>query len=263
MTRNPVNERSQPLVGMQLAGRGQNGGALVAAEAEKVDEAVRFINERTILSGLELAKEVGEYILDTFFDGDYANFTDTSRSKSTSFRALLERDDLLPGGATVYRFVRISQQLKLLPSEVATRLTLTHHRALLALPDLETKEALARRALDEDWSSQVLETEVRKLLPKSRAGRKPTPALAKGDPQDRGRFGPYPRGGNNRRSGAHAWAGEVVGSGRAGGREPGTSCGVQEGAGRCTDRVGIGFLSVSARKHSPRLGRIPILRRGP
>ncbi len=175
-----VNETQRQQDGEPRSSREQDGAALLAAEAEKVDEAVRFINERTILSGLELARVVGEYVLDSFFNGDYGTFTDPSRSKSTSFRALLDRDDILLGGTTVYRFVRISQQLKLLPADIATRLTLTHHRALLALPDGESKGTLARRALEEGWSSQVLEAEVRKLLPKSRAGRKPAPALAKG-----------------------------------------------------------------------------------
>ncbi len=153
---------------------------LASSDQAKVEEAVRYLNERIISSGLELAKETGEYILDTFFDGEYGNFADPSRSKSTSFRALLAREDLLLSGVTLYSFVRISHQLKLLPAEVITRLTLAHHRALLPLPEPEQKEALARRALAEGWTSQSLAGEVRKLLPRSRPGRKPLPPLVKG-----------------------------------------------------------------------------------
>ncbi len=154
-------------------------GGLMPIEAEKVDEAVRYLNERTILSGLELAKEVGEYVLSTFFDGDYAKFANVSRSKSTSFRALLAREDLLLGNATLYSFVRISHQLKSLPADVVPRLTLAHHRALLPLPDPEAKVALAQQAVGEGWPSVLLGEQVRKLLPKTRKGRRPLPSFAK------------------------------------------------------------------------------------
>jgi len=154
--------------------------ALVRQEVADVDEAVRYINERTVLSGLDLARDVGEYILNTFFDGDYAHFANPSRTKPTSFRALELRQDLLIGKARLHDFVRISHQLKMLPSEVVTRLTLAHHRALLPVPDPASKAALARRALDEGWPSRVLCHEVRRFVPRSRAGRKPLPPVAKG-----------------------------------------------------------------------------------
>ena len=146
----------------------------------KVDQAVRFINEKTILSGVELANTVGNYILETFFEGDYARFSDPSRCKSVSFRSLLARDDLILGNATLYAFVRISHQLKSLPDDVASQLTLSHHRSLLPLRQPALKRDLARQALEEQWSSQKLSDEVRKLLPKSRSGRKPLPSFAKG-----------------------------------------------------------------------------------
>ena len=70
-------------------------------------------------------------------------------------------------------------QLELLPADVIERLTLTHHRALLPLPDPKSKEELARRALDEGWPSDVLAAEVSKLLPASRRGRRPSPPFVK------------------------------------------------------------------------------------
>lgn len=148
-------------------------------DAEKLDEAVRFIHQTTILSGLDLARDVGRYVPDTFFDGDYASFANPSSGKEISFRALLERQDLLLGAATVYSFVRISHQLEYLPADLAARLTLSQHRALLPLPDPETRETLARRAVAEGWTVRHLMTEVRKRLPRSRRGRKPLPAFAK------------------------------------------------------------------------------------
>jgi hypothetical protein len=147
---------------------------------DEIGDAVRYLNERTILSGLELAKEVGEHVLETFFDGDYTIFENPSRSKATSFRALLEREDLLLGKATVYSFVRISHQLKSLPTGVATRLSLTQQRALLPLQEPEHKAAMARRALEEGWSGTVLAAKVREERPRSRTGRRPVPVVVKG-----------------------------------------------------------------------------------
>lgn len=74
--------------------------SLAISETAKVDEAVRHLNERTVRSGVRLAKEVGEYILYTFFNGDYESFANPRRGKSTSFRALVEREDLLLGRST-------------------------------------------------------------------------------------------------------------------------------------------------------------------
>ncbi len=144
-----------------------------------LDEAVDFINRTTILSGLNLAREVGRYVLDHFFDGDYQSFSDPSRIKEQSFRALLAREDLLLGQTTLYNLVRVSNQLEILPPDVTDGLSFTHHRALLPLPDPKRKEELARRALKEGWTSNDLTAEVSKLLPKSHRGRKPSPAFVK------------------------------------------------------------------------------------
>ncbi len=154
-------------------------GPAALVDEKKLEEAVHFINRKTILSGLDLAREVGKYILDKFFDGDYQSFANPSSAKEKSFRALLARQDLLLGNTTLYNFVRVSHQLELLPSDLMDRLPLTHHRALLPLPDPKRKEELARRALAEGWTSGVLMAEVSKLLPASRRGRKPSPLFVK------------------------------------------------------------------------------------
>ncbi|MCP4545624.1 MAG: sigma-70 family RNA polymerase sigma factor [bacterium] len=159
ITGEPARKKSSAKSRRQ-AGKPEKAGELIPVDTDKVDAAVRYINERTIQSGIELAREVGDYVLETFFDGDFASFTNPSRSKSTSFRALLERQDLLLGHAPIYGFGRVSHQLKTLPAEVVSRLTLIQHRALLPLPDPDRKEAMARRALDEGWSAEELEARV-------------------------------------------------------------------------------------------------------
>ncbi len=153
---------------------------IVGIDHGKIDRAVQHINEKTILNGLKLAQEVGEYVLEIFFDGDFDKFQDSRRNKDVSFRALLDRKDLLIAGSAVYYFVRVSQELRLLPEDLAMRLSFSQHRALLPLKDTQSKRALAQRAVEEGWTTRTLSAEVSKLLPKSRSGRKPLPPLVKG-----------------------------------------------------------------------------------
>ena len=141
----------------------------------RVEQAVAFINETVARSSLEVVQRVGRYVLDEFFDGRYEFFADPSRSKPISFRSLIARDDLLPGGRELYRIVRIAHQLEELPAELATSLSMTHHRTLLCIHDQELKRGLAQRTVENEWTSRELEAEVRARAAPSRAGRKPVP----------------------------------------------------------------------------------------
>jgi hypothetical protein len=148
-------------------------------EQDRVEAAVRYLNERTAAAGIGLAREVGEYVLGVFFDGDFERFSDTRRNKPLSFRRLLERQDLLLPPTTIYTFVRVARQLGELPAEAAERLSLSHHRALLTVKDPQQKTVLAGLALAEGWSKVDLERQVRAQQPKSTRGRKPLPACVK------------------------------------------------------------------------------------
>jgi hypothetical protein len=149
------------------------------AEQDAVDVAVGFINERTTKAGLTLAREVGEFVLTAFFGGDFDRFVDPRPNKPVSFRRLLEREDLLLPPSTIYTFVRVARQLRELPSDLAERLSLSHHRALLPLKSSSQKTALARQALAEGWSKADLERRVRGEQPKALRGRKPLPSFVK------------------------------------------------------------------------------------
>lgn len=157
--------------------------ALKPTDQKRVDAAVKFINERAIKAGLDLACEVGKYILDEFFDGSYENFTDTRRNKPTSFTALVEREDLVVPRTTLYNFVRVSHQIKDLPARVAEQLSVSHHRALLPLPDKKTKVRLAKKAAKEGWTKAELEQAAREYVPRSPQGRKRLPSWAKAPPK--------------------------------------------------------------------------------
>jgi len=144
-----------------------------------VDSAVAFINAQVIETSVELARRVGRYVIDTFFDGDYANFTHSSARKSQSFRALCEREDLLIPHTRLYTLVRVSHQLSQLPATLSEALPLSHHRALLSVKDIALKQELARMAVRQRWTKRQLEAKVQVARGPTNRGRKPLPRLAK------------------------------------------------------------------------------------
>ena len=155
---------------------------LSAADLALVDGAVAWLNRSVQTSSVQLAVEVSDYIVATFFGGDFQAFADPSRTKPVSFRALARRDDLAIGEATLYRLVRIGQQVGQLPADIAEALTLKHHRALLSLSDGRSRHALARQAAAEGWTAQQLADAIQQKQPLAgnKRGRKPVPAELKG-----------------------------------------------------------------------------------
>ncbi len=146
-----------------------------------VDAAVQWINHAVQSSGVRLAIELSEYVLTTFFGGDFAAFTDHDRTKPQSFAALVRRKDLAIRENTLYRLVRIGQQARQLPSAVAEALTPTHHRVLLGVRDLRHKGRLAREAAEQGWTVAQLDQQVKALSPQSKGktGRPPLPPIIK------------------------------------------------------------------------------------
>lgn len=152
---------------------------LSAAEAALVDDAVTHINAAVNRSGVDLATDLATYILDTFFDGRYADFEDPDRYKARSFTALCQRPDLTLSQASLYALVRVGHQVEELPPATARALSIKHHRALLPIADPDSKVALAHKAIAEGWNAATLEAEVRATRGPTRRGRHPLPPVIK------------------------------------------------------------------------------------
>lgn len=152
-------------------------------EAALLDEVVAQINHLYVIKGLELAVEVGEYLIDRIFDGDPEQFRDRG-SKDASFRKLAARDDLKVSHAFLWSACAIVVQRDALPEDLRDALSVSHHRALLPLKDEASKVDLARRAVEEGLSKRELQAEVERVRAEtgavSRAGRPPLPAVVKG-----------------------------------------------------------------------------------
>jgi hypothetical protein len=137
-----------------------------------VNIAVDTINRLHRVKKFEAAKAIGEYLLQTFFEGKYENFHSHGR-KHASFRALAERDDLSMSYVSLRNAVAFVEQLRLLPAKVANALPYSHHKLLLPVSTVEEKKELAEKAIDNDLSKRQLEEEVRKT--RAKAGRKRGP----------------------------------------------------------------------------------------
>lgn len=151
-----------------------------------LDQVVLDLNRLCARRGLELAHEITAVILDAFFGGSIDEFRERERGHHT-FRALAERPDLDVSYTTIWYAVSVVDQLRHLPDDVGSQLSLAHHKALLPLRDAESKRAWAERALAESLSARALRAaidEERALTtPPSRAGRPKLPALVKAIPR--------------------------------------------------------------------------------
>lgn len=143
------------------------------AENAAISATIADINAAARKSGVELALEVSALVLKRFFNDDYAAFTTVDRSKEHSYRKLAAHPDLEMSPSTLQRLVRIGHQAATMPTGLAESLSPRHHRALLTVASENERESLAAQALQQGWSSTVLEAKVRATRPPSNAGRKP------------------------------------------------------------------------------------------
>jgi hypothetical protein len=124
-----------------------------------LDAAVAEINRIYITGGLKTTVALGHYILDTFFDGN----PETYHSKSEnlpSFRALYKRNDLAVSRTLLGQSVNVALQVEQLPREIATRLNVTQHKALLPIKDHDVKLEFAQATLEEGLSGTAIQRRI-------------------------------------------------------------------------------------------------------
>ena len=156
---------------LPLPGEHEVDEALVAAAAAHLN---RTITGRS----LELACEIGKYVLEVFFAGDLARFRERGR-KHRSFQALAEHGGLQYSAIWLWRAVGIHEQLSLLPPDVASALPYTHHTLLLSLERPDEKVEVGQRAVSGGWTRNQLQAEVTRRRASGRRGRPPIPPLVK------------------------------------------------------------------------------------
>lgn len=147
-----------------------------------MDEVVDQLNTIYITKGLEAAREMGEYVLRKFFNGDLNAFRTRGR-KHMSFRRLAGKQQLLPSYTYIYNSVALVGQLRVLPRDIGKALSISHHRALFTVADPGRKQELAKRAVEQKMTVRLFNKEIKKYCEgrarKSKAGRPALPSCVK------------------------------------------------------------------------------------
>jgi hypothetical protein len=146
---------------------------------EKIDkgllsEAVSELNRLYAAKSVETSCAIGEYILDRFFEGDMGIFNEWG-GKHQTFGELIrmaqgENSPLHISASGLWYSVRILEQVKALPKEIAMALPVTHHRMLVPIKDAKTKLKLAKEAVSRSTPSRSFQDEVRRVREEERAG---------------------------------------------------------------------------------------------
>ena len=140
------------------------------------------VNQLSKNRGLQGATKLGRYVLDTFFDGSPERFRREGKSNQT-FRTVVQSPDLKASYSLLYYSVAVTEQLDQLPKNVGTKLSFSHHKLLLPVKDPRTKEAFARKVVDEDLSVRGLREVVARhrveQASRIRRGRPPLPDFVK------------------------------------------------------------------------------------
>lgn len=143
----------------------------VAVDQKVIDDAVQHLNGLYARKGLEVAIEVGEYVLQMFYGGDLDAYR-AKGAQNKSLRALTKRADLMVPYAFIWHSLAVLHQLRQLPADIRSALPMSHHRLLLSVKDDEMKAELARKAIDEKLSKRDLAAEVKSATEAARKGRK-------------------------------------------------------------------------------------------
>lgn len=147
-----------------------------------IDHAVTHINRIYTARGMQMARELGEFVVQEFFGGDLGAAMERAGGHA-SWRGLASREDLLVSHSHLWSCVQVLGQLRRLPDAVGTALSVSHHRRLLVVKDEQTMARLAEEAVREGLSVKELEERVQAQRAREqrgeRRGRKPLPGFVK------------------------------------------------------------------------------------
>jgi hypothetical protein len=124
-----------------------------------LDAAIARLNALNQHTFLAYAIEAGTYLVQHFFEGDFAATHDHRNSKQQSFNALLERraDELAELGLsarTLRNYMAAAEVWNTLPETTRSRLGLQHLQQLSAVTDITERKRLAHDAATMKWTRQ-------------------------------------------------------------------------------------------------------------
>ncbi len=164
-----TEEKHHPVRGGRRGGRGEVD--------RTVDAAVAWLAERKESMEEELtlrAKEIGDYLIEHFFDNDINEVASQNPVKNMSFRRLCERTDLPFPETALRRFLHVAINFRLLPAGKAKLLPPSHHSVLYQVADPGERRKIGIEAANRELSVRKLREIVKgKGRRRPGAGRKP------------------------------------------------------------------------------------------
>lgn len=146
---------------------------------ELVDEAVSFINSKKAEYDqpvLDAAIDIGDWVLDKFYDGNFVEATSHDPNKRRSYRALKEREDLEVDAPTLSRMVRVAWQKRFFTEKgeeaLLEPLRFSHMVELIRLP---FKEVMIETARECNQDKLLSSRQLKKLVTEKLKGIKGTP----------------------------------------------------------------------------------------
>ncbi len=146
-----------------------------------IDEAVRRINALVRGNSLPIWRAVGHLVIEHCYAGDVLAWR-RRRDQDVSFRELAARagtGELALSAVALYRAAALVELESRLGVSTWKHLTLSHLRAVFALPHHHQRELLLR-ADDEGWSVLQVEAAGRKARRDAPGGRPPDPGFVRG-----------------------------------------------------------------------------------
>ena len=147
------------------------------AETQTLEEAHAWLvtRKQAINAQLSLhAAQIGEYLIETFYQGREDLVTSQASGKDVSLRKLAERADSPFSLSALRTFLQVAMNFRRLPQPVAAALPVSHHAILYRVADEDERADMAAQATEEKATAATLRQWVRgKGRRKTGGGRKP------------------------------------------------------------------------------------------
>ena len=131
-------------------------GIVDSETSRQIDEAVKFINKRTESAAQSLL-EIGQYLLDTFFNSSIELVRERKPGKEVSLRKLADHPDMSLTFSSLSHAVNLAAQEHLFQSPRYDSLTVSHKRVLFKLADEAQRMEYADIAVEQELSVRRLQ----------------------------------------------------------------------------------------------------------
>ncbi len=147
------------------------------SESQTLDEAHAWLTAKKQAINAQLAlhaAQIGEYLIETFYEGREDLVVSHAAGKDVSLRKLAAREDSPFSLSALRTFLQVALNFRRIPNRVAKALPVSHHAILYRVADEDERARMAEKATDEKATANTLRQWVRgKGRRKTGGGRRP------------------------------------------------------------------------------------------